>query len=669
MANRLQKTPATKYIPGQPGQPPIPAYCVDEPIYSDYGAYASNLQLQQRLTQLLTQQKLGATYYGQVGVGVDGKPVYGPKTVAIPEDISSMFAGAGASGVFVWQYLRVCYPAKPAVPSVPPRVVYDSLPGWNSGGISIGGFSGDGYVEFQIGPSTIGAIVGINTRSDTVSPADCSHALYGHQGLLHVFEDGALVYAVPGGLTGNPKLRIARAGGVVKYLVNDVVVYTSAKTSIGYARLDASLYLAGDYVDNPLLAGFNYGQAVGSVGVTAFIDPRPRATGYVGVSGSAQGAAGAKRYGAASGAAGAKGTATGHNVNTAQPVALIGVSGSALPAPNVAVGTIRPATGLASEGAYAQAAGVFRGGYIGDAVGGFPEVNVAYAIGYGPLAQGQAFCISGGVANAAASIAPAQGVAGENGYAQAVQTYRGGYFGIAYAPWLSPDSAEFGEVVLLRDSFTASAAVLAEFRSILYASDKLEVLLELEAGFEWFDALMAADTIAELSDRTADMRDVAYLTDRASSTPLLSQLATNTVSGAPTEYSGMDFLRLLHTKHGSYTIRPDGLYKLGAYSDEPPLRALIDFGAQNFQTLTPKHLNALFFGLRTDGQVFAVVRGDKGADRVYRVVQREKFMRANPAKGLTAKFWRVRLEIADASFAELDSVEFFIDNASRRWTR
>ncbi len=672
MANRLRKSPAVQSIPGVPGTPAIPAFCVDEPVYSDFGSYARELQLSVSLAETLRSAKFGSTYYGQIGVGKNGGAVYGPKTVGIPENLSSMFSSPGAGETpRVWYYLRKCYAPVPAKPSVPPRTIYSAVPGWNSGGLSLGGFAGDGYVQFVIGASSIGVVVGLNSRSDTVSPADCSHAFYGHQNILDIFESGAIVATVPGGLGSRPVLQIARSGGVVQYLVDGAVVHTSVKPSTGYARMDASLYVAGDYVDDPMMSGYNFGTASGQVGITAFIFDRPQATGRVGISGYAYGGQGSTRFGAASGEVGLVTTVVGYNTNYAEVETSIGVSGTATPAPNTSAGVIRGATGLAADRAYAQTGTTFRGGYEGFAEGGFPTVNFAYSTGYMSRPVGYAYGPSGSVGSAAGAMAPAQGAAGEDGYSFGRGIHRGNYIGVAYAPWLDVTAAEFREPILVSDVFTLFADAYADFTSVIEVADGMVVELSLEAGFEWLDAVMVASAVYELSDKDASWTDTVYVTDQGNADKLAGiQYATNTLSNAITGYRNFDFAQLIHTPSGSFGVRSDGLYRIGGDDDAGDLiDAYVDLGGKNFDILMPKHMVAMFFGMTTDGQVLAVLRDDSGNDRTYRVAQRAEFMRSNPAQAVTSKVWRLRLEVYGATQAELDSVEFMVSPTSRRWTR
>lgn len=662
MANRLYKAPAVTVTPGTPGTPPIPAFCVDEPVYVDYST-AVILQQQISITQKMTGRKVGQVYYTSVGGQLR------PAIQQIDPRANDMFTGPGVgSGVYVAYILRTCYPGSPGTPAVPDQITYDALPGWNSGGLSNSGFLGDGYVEFQIGVSSIGVIAGLNTGPDTLSPADCSHAFYGRTSGLDVYEDGQLKFSVPGGLSGTPVLRIARAGTEVKYFVNGEVVYTSAKPSSGFARLDASLYMAGDYVDNPFLAIYEKGSATVSIGATAHIDARPRVAAYVGVSASAQGLAGSSRYGAARGFAGTEMTATGVSGHFATAVAEVGITVSARAPLNYAANVAAPAIAFGSESGYSFADARYTGSYSVDSYGGFPTIEFAYGAGFIARSLVYAYGPSGGLVNSDSTLAPAVALAAEGSYAIGKAVYKGGYFVEAYAPWLSSDSAALGEPILLQDSFVPYAAVMAEFKSVVEVQDTVLLELVLEAGAEWLDALFITDSVAELHDKSAEWTDTVFVTDQNMTAPQASvQIVTNTMTAAPTTYDDFAFMKIFDTPYGTYGLKEDGVYRIGN-SGDTGINAYVDIGADNFGSLTAKRLTSVFFGMRTNGDVIAVLRDDSEIDRTYLVTARDAYMRFDPARGVSSKYWRLRLELTDATEGDMDNVEFMVSD-SARWVR
>lgn len=672
MANRLRKVPVGRTIPAVPGSPGTPAFCTDVPVYSDFGAYSRTLRLQEKLTESLFRSSIGSAYYGQIGTGVDGGPVYGIKTVGIPPDLSAMFSGTTSSGVYVWYYLRTCYPEIKPVRAQPARVEYESVPGWNGGGRSFGNFAENGYAQFYIGKANIASFVGISTAADTLPPGDCSHAFYGYQGNLQIFEDGVSKFTVVGGLADDPLLRITRTAGVVRYFVGDELVYTSLKPSVGYAYLDAALYAIGDFVDSPLIGAVNAIKATASVGVTAYIDNRMRAEAEIGVTATARVRSGSTYYLTAEGAVGLDATALVAAEVPMAATAVVGITATASFAQNTARLVAPVLQAIGAESSYSQAALVSGSSYTVDAYGGFPTVEFAYGAVEAPPVFTIGYMTSGGIGTAELQVPKGMVIGAETSYAQAALVYSGAPTIFAYEPWLSPDAIEIDEVILVGSEFELYADVPLSFFSVVEVSDGLFVELEISEGLEWFDSLMVTDSMAELSDQSAEWSDSVYVTDQSSDyRNAVTQLAVNVASAAPVEYTNFNFLKIIHTASGSYGLREDGIYRIGGVSDNGALRtAYVDLGNPDLGSVSQKHVDSIFFGLSTDGEVLAMLRDDSDIERMYRVIERRGYLRADAARGVISKYWRLRLEIIDATQADLSSIEFVVSTTGKtRWTR
>jgi hypothetical protein len=666
MANRLRKVPSITVRPGTPGVPGRPAYCVNTPVYSDYGAYVDAMKLAVRLTEQASRAAIGSSYYGQIGTDTNGRPVYGLKSVNIT-DFSKIFFGpaSGESRPLVIGYTQICYPAIKAKPAIPPTSDYSAQTGWNSGGLSIGGFAADGYAEFVIGPGSIGVVAGINTGPDTASPSDCSHAFYGALGDLHVFERGQIVYSIPDGLVGAPRLKIVRSDNQVSYLVGDSQVHVSESESSGYARIDASLYVAGDYVDDPLVGAVNRAAASLSVGATASIDPRLKAAFSVGVSGSALGRAGSEYRLTAQLSVGVSGSAAGHAAHALSATVDVGVTASAQSARNTCH-VVGPAFDcIASEGGYAFVEAAYGGGYLSSSDGGFPEVVFSGAFALMPAFESFSYGPSGGLIESEV-VGPAFSViCGDYPYAQVDAPYGGNYFSLSYEPWLSPDALVMSEGVLVTSTISVFAAVEAVFSSIIQVGDLAAIDIELLDGFEWFDAIFAHSEFQEISDKTAEFSSVIAVSTQADS-PMREgiQYATNIETGAITRYSGFDMMAMVTSQGATYGVGRDGVYRLGGAGD--PIDLFVDFGGSDYGTTQSKIVDSLYFGLATDGSVVAFLKADDGTEQAYQVVSRQPMMRAMTAKGRNGRTWRLGLKISEATRAELDAVEVSVGVSTRR---
>lgn len=655
MANKLRRVAAVRATPGKPAVPGSPAYCTIEPVFSDFGQYASQLNLMVNLTQAMYKANIGASYWDSSGkIG----------QVSIPPSLNAMF-GFAYGEANIWYYEKKCFPATKGTPAVPAKVTYEKLTGWDSGAISVGGFMVNGYLEFTIGPANVGTVIGLSTGPDTLSPMDASHAFHSSGQNLHVFEGGAQVMAVPGGLAGSPRLRIERRNGTVSYWVNGDLIYTSAKKSAGYARIDASLYAVGDYIDDPLIGAVMSGKASGAIGITAGISVRPRGTGRIGISGSARGRAGSKYYSTAAGAIGLSGSAAGSAQNFSAGQGDIGITGEAVVASNVCRGTMPRFVGNSGKANYAASAGRYQGAPEGYSYGGFPDIGVGMAIGYVPAPVGFSMCLSGGVLSSAGTGPAAVGVSADRDYSASAGVYRGRYKGVSYEPWLSADAVYMPEFLLLAGEFQLFAEVRASFKSVINIGSGWVIDLEIEQGLHWLDAILVSSSASELSDRLMAFGSTLMFTNSADPSGSRSaQMVTNVQTGAVSQYSGFDFIASNKIGGVTYLLCADGVYTLGRGGEVMPMAA--DLGGSDFGTSQGKIFDSIYIAGDTDGQLTVTLQADKGVAYSRPAVGRASVLRAKTAKGVKGRTWRIQLEIEGAEFAEIESVEPVIGTSGRR---
>lgn len=250
MSNALFKDTQLVYsagtlgIAGSPGSPYVPAYTTFE----------------DRQVCNFTAGSGGHYEYVQNEQGV-WVPVFIP-------DVS----GATTSGSYVctMQRVPVYHPAQPAIAPVagtPPtaaQTAYNFNLGWNAGARSNGFVLNDGYASFKVPYSLTGGVLGLNGEDMGASYPEIDHAIYLSGKTARVYEQGVQV-AYLGPYADADVFKIARRAGVVTYLKNGTLAYTSAVSSVGAFFLDSSLYAGGDYVYDPVIAGFN-GSAPGTGG-------------------------------------------------------------------------------------------------------------------------------------------------------------------------------------------------------------------------------------------------------------------------------------------------------------------------------------------------------------------------------------------------------------------
>lgn len=147
----------------------------------------------------------------------------------------------------------------------------------------------------------------------------------------------------------------------------------------------------------------------------------------------------------------------------------------------------------------------------------------------------------------------------------------------------------------------------------------------------------------------------------------LLQYATNIATGAVTRYDGFGFHGFCRIGMDTYGFKTDGLYKIGGERDQgASIPALVDLAAEDFDTPQGKRVGNIFMGLSTDGDVDVRTIEDGGQEMNYRGYQRRAEWRADFARGRASRFWRLRLEVIDATHAQLDNIEWVVAPTGRR---
>lgn len=138
--------------------------------------------------------------------------------------------------------------------------------------------------------------------------------------------------------------------------------------------------------------------------------------------------------------------------------------------------------------------------------------------------------------------------------------------------------------------------------------------------------------------------------------------AVNIITGAMTEYADADFRHMVTIDGELWAANESGIYRSGGST----LSALLDMGTTDLGSQQSKRVDCVFVGVRTDGDLYLRVTAD-GREQVYRAIRRGGDMaRFTLAKGVSARNWSYQLELVDASYASVDSVEVMIGQSQRR---
>lgn len=217
-------------------------------------------------------------------------------------------------------------------------------------------------------------------------------------------------------------------------------------------------------------------------------------------------------------------------------------------------------------------------------------------------------------------------------------------------------------------SFTSitSAVVLVSMDSLAASSNATIMLIlelssidELELGDDATIGsivnLLSMERVAVNSSISADLQKEAL------------QYAVNLATGATSKYEGFDFSGFVSVGDQSYAWRNDGLYHIGRGRE--PIRSLIDFGVTDFGAQGIKRADTAWIGVRTDGEAYLKISTDGSAPLVYKVLDSNNYGMAHLAKGASGRFWGLKLNLEESSYAAVDSVEVRVGLSQRRFNR
>lgn len=230
--------------------------------------------------------------------------------------------------------------------------------------------------------------------------------------------------------------------------------------------------------------------------------------------------------------------------------------------------------------------------------------------------------------------------------------------------------ASIAEGLIPRSSVAFTPMLFATITESLTVGAVLDLLVGIDARL--FEVLALPTSASANMVLQAILRSALSLSDFSSKARNEAlQYATNIATGAVTRYSGFGFNSFCRVGTDLWATRSDGLYKVGGSTDNGEfLSYLIDFAADDQGSPRTKRLENIFFGISTDGYTYARLRDDFGREQTYRLTQRDSSeARIDPAKGASSRFWQLRLEGQDATYAEIDNIEWVAATGARRTKR
>lgn len=597
MSNTLYKSILSTYIPGSPGIPSDPGQ-----QYQPAGYYWE--------TQSVCAWKAVTTYTG-ASSGL----------ISITEYVYA----CENKRVSVYREEQPYRAPSPAVAPVPSQFISDYQLGWDGGARSILSLAGDGYASFVVPHSNAGSFVGLNDADLSAGYMELDYAIYAHRGIAEVYENGVAKHYI-GQYAEGAVFKIRRRRGVVTYLVDDAVQYTSLTPSTGTIFMDVSIYTGGHYIESP--------QLVEEFGADAHVSFLPMNT-----------LATDKPYAAAE-------------------VSFEPMTASARTGIHMAVSFL-PMDTLATDKVYAEAyvsfepmttiseAGMLKPSY------GLSDVSMVPMGAY-------ATCLTGEVASAHVSFEPMVTLSADRPYGVShvsmlpPTTYAHALFGedgvqgFSAAAGTTQASAQSLLAVIATSFGTGSSVILAD------------VLLEASA----MSLAEGASTSAIESVLSALAYSVVSANAVVSTEDQSPQVwVVNTENGGSTRYENYGFNSFAAIDGVYYGAKSDGIYRLdGADDDGLPIQAMLSFGLQKFGTSAMKRVPNAYLGCSSTGRLFMKLLVD-GREYVYAARDYSEKMdthRVDLGQGIRANYLEFELYNSDGDDFELESVEFVVAVLKRR---
>lgn len=609
MANRLQKTPRLVYVPAVAAVPTRPAYCV---------------------TRQVTGNSSGLNFSGSSSGGYQptGQIPAGWSGISDPNGYGTSYSPFKP----VTRTEQVCYPAVPGRAAVPARIdQFDSI-GWNGGGRTISPVPNEGYFRCTLPPSPIGVQVGLSGRTFQHVYSSMRHSIVARREEYSIVEFGATVFG-PAALPAGAVVEIRRSLGVVTYLINDEPVYQSAVPSSGEAYGGVVLYSVVDYVDSPQI-----GPTIPAIEFSASLPAMVAAISDADDVNWMLGRLPALQFSAQLDRVG------GVIEFSAQLPAMVAAISDV---PDVAwmKGELPALRFQASMGPIEE----------------IPSSMVAVL----PPPIFTANLQTGNDIQFSATLPAMISAIGEvpfNRVDTIIPLRLVANIGEPYMPEGESDGSD--AIFVNEEAVLETALIMIAMESIGVASAEATLTMVLELAS--VDSVGIADqaSIGWIIEMLAH-ENVAVFSKAESAKQQALQYAVNYMTGALTTYRDFDFLGFTYDEGQAYAWRKDGLYRLGGETGEV-INALVDFGASDYGDAHQKRMAMAFVGVRTDGECYLRLCADSGPERVYKLVGDGVQKRAALAKGVVGRAWNVRLELTDAAYASVDSVELEVGVSQRR---
>lgn len=691
MLIRLRKTPEYTVIPGHPGSPGRSAFC-------------------NTTWEIIGYRVVGG---GPAREWCEDPGVFGRRSEVGHRDYESAIASGGMYGVGwtcqsnrqpIYKEHKYCMPAVPPTPPVPNRVVKNANNGWDAGARSVATLGVDEYMVLTVNSNPVAIMIGLSEKGMEFDYANMGHSIVVRAGNVSEVVNGVDVATYNRSVT---RIRVIRYADRVEYYADGVKVAQAPMDPSRVVYLYAQLYSDLDDVSGLLkgilarsTATFTMSSSVGVAIGGEVSTSRPLAGGVSSFTMQSEAIATAGGYALTGGTSlfivssdaahtatviaaaeseftliadsygyggfgtdsRGRSTTTTHKISGSMVGALAAKGVVYAPVPKNSPNIL---SGQGRFHSYSLSAYLSRAERIPmEATGFFPLPSISAG------RPDRAGISSGSVARATGYLPYKGKGSGLSG------VFMGGTIEFRMRPVIGGDIPEVSDNFTNMQDLIGAADFLSMDTVVLFSifdgvsvSSDIDIYLIVNLAFDEH-ALVSGD-VSFSSVLELIIQEKLRVTPSGSVAQSEAiQYAVNSVTGALSRYSNFGFKQFATSGGNTFAITDDGLYELAGNTDEgETISAIMDLGANDYGSAQGKRMSSVYAGIHTDGDVYFRIAGDNGADVVYKAVDYGSESRARTAKGMSARHWRIGLEIVDASYADLDNVEVEIGVSKRRLLR
>lgn len=670
MANRLSKTTRVEITPGRPPVPATPPVCTEVGrVFVGWDSYttpyvpATPPNYIDVVKYSVSGGEVTKVWIERVYDYGSAKPEQKPKKVKVP----------------VYRTEYSCTDGSPGSPGVPGKVIKGVTFSWGDGARSLAPIDVDKGLQIDLRNSPVGIIVGVGQPFDGYEYGAYRSAIVVRESSVAELSNGIEGNAVP---VVADRVVVARHSDHVRYIAGGHEVCRHPLGAQEKVHVSVALYSPADYVENPAFIPLPDDGAGGAMQIESYLDSTPGGVSALRIQAEGQdaqiGMSTLKIHSEAFALAGYSMSAVVSDTEASGYAATGGAGDIVYGLTSYAHGKLA----LAGFVSYSDAIKAYGKWPRYSGRGKISPAGPVLTSSYGVFASPRGFghVLSGGMISAHGTQAAVGKASGSDWLGGTLKVYQDPFAG-GWFDETEKTSVFVNQAILCDDRLELDSALLFALMERVTVGDEIDIYLLTSLSF--FESVEAADSITfggiielMIQERllASHSKNLDINKDSGQSTPGAMreaiQYAVNATTGALGRYENFGFTQFAFAGGRTYGITEDGLYRIGGEDDAGDmLNASIDFGASDYGTAKSKRVSSVYAGIATDGGVYIRVSGDSDGERVYRATAHRDEARAVTAKGVVARHWRVRLELTDASYADLDNMEIEIGASQRRLNR